>query len=123
MEIRKMYQPTAGQEKRWAKFSDTVMPTDEQFKARWAKSHHGKVKGWGIGKRDYVLSSMTKTHEYQMGIWQGRVDAARGLSYSEDRNENTYNLGYHRGYTEYQSNRRGWDAATRQRFDETYVNC
>ncbi len=123
MTARKMYQPTKNQERRWAKFSDIAMPTDDLFKARWAKSHHGKVNGWGIGKRNFVLSNMTKTREYQMGLWQGRVDAARGLEYSEERNENTYNLGYHRGYTRYESNRRGWDAATRQRFDEKYINC
>ena len=120
---RKMYEPTKNQERKWAKFSDVSegMPTDEEFKTRWAKCHHGKTAGWGMGKRDWILSNMTQTREYQMGIWQGRVDRARGLDYSEERNENTYNLGYHRGYTEYESNRRGWDRATRQRFDEKYV--
>jgi len=122
MTNRKMYQPTAGQEKRWAKFSGIEMPTDEQFKARWAKAHHGKAKGWGIGKRDFVLNSMTKTCEYQTGLWQGRVDAANSLPYSEARNENTYNLGYYRGYTDYASNRRGWDRATCERFDEKYID-
>lgn len=58
-----------------------------------------------------------------MGLWQGRVDAARGLDYSEERSENTFNLGYYRGYTEYESNRRGWDAATRQAFDSKYVEA
>ena len=121
---RKMYQPTKNQERKWARFDEAAgeMPTDEEFKARWAKCHHGVERGWGIGKRDWVLSGMTKTTDYQLGLWQGRVDKASGLGYSEDRNENTYNLGYHRGYAEYESNRRGWDAATRQRFDETYVN-
>lgn len=121
---RKMYQPTANQERKWAREAERVveMPTDEEFKSRWAKCHHGKKAGWGMGKRDWILSNMTRTREYQMGIWQGRVDAANGLDYAEERNENTYNLGYYRGYTNYESNRRGWDAATRQRFDEQYVN-
>ena len=121
---RKMYEPTQSQEKRWARFADVAdgMPTDEEFKARWAKSHHGKVSGWGMGKRDWVLSQMTKTRDYQMGLWQGRVDKARCLDYAEDRDENTYNLGYYRGYTEYESNRRGWDQATRERFDTKYVD-
>lgn len=118
---RKPYQPTKKQEIKWAKFADVEMPTDDEFKAGWAKSHHGKEKGWGIGKRNFVLGQMTQTREYQMGIWQGRVDKARGLEYAEDRNENTYNLGYHRGYTEYESNRRGWDQGTRDRFDATYL--
>lgn len=118
---RKMYQPTKNQERKWGQFSDAPMPTDEEFKAIWAKAHHGKVAGWGMQKRNYILSSMTQTRDYQMGIWQGRVDAARGLEYSEERNENTYNLGYYRGYTQYASDRRGWDRATRERFDTQYL--
>lgn len=119
---RKMYQPTKNQERKWGKFSAVEMPTDEWFQERWGKDHHGKTRGWGMGKRDFVLSQMTRTREYQMGIWQGRVDVARGLDYGEDRNENAYNLGYHRGYTNYRSDRRGWDQATRERFDTKYVD-
>lgn len=121
---RKMYEPTAGQERNWAREAEKniQMPTDEEFKARWANSHRGKERGWGMGKRDWVLSNMKRSREYQMGIWQGRVDAARGLPYSEERNENTYNLGYHTGYTDYESNRCGWDRATRERFDAKYLS-
>ena len=120
---RKMYEPTTNQERKWAKFTGAVeMPTDEEFKTRWSKAHHGKATGWGMGKRNFVLSHMTQTREYQLGIWQGRVDAARGLDYAEDRNENTYNLGYYRGYTNYGSDRRGWDQATRARFDAQYLS-
>jgi len=119
---RKMYEPTRGNERKWARYAPVEMPTDEEFKARWAKSHHGKIRGWGIGKRDFILTQMVKTREYQLGLWQGRVDKARGLEYSEERNENTYNLGYHRGYVEYESNRRGWDRETRRRFDKKYVD-
>lgn len=118
---RKMYEPTKNQERKWTKFSGAEMPTDEEFKTRWAKSHHGKTRGWGMSKRNWKLSQMTQSREYQMGLWQGRVDAARSLDYSEERNENTYNLGYHRGYTGYESNRRGWDSATRERFDAKYM--
>ena len=120
---RKMYEPTKGNEKKWARYQPVEMLSDDEFKARWTKSHHGKERGWGIGKRNFVLSQMTLTREYQMGLWQGRVDAARGLGYSEDRNENTYNLGYNRGYTEYASSRRGWDSGMRARFDEKYTNA
>ena len=115
---RKMYEPTKNQERKWARFATVEMPSDEEFKARAKKSR----KPWGILKRDFVLSQMTMTREYQLGLWQGRVDAARGLEYSEERNENTYNLGYYRGYTEYQSSRRGWDRATRERFDTKYLS-
>ena len=74
------------------------------------------------GKRTWIIGNMKGTAEYQRGLWQGRVDRANGLDYSEERSETTYNLGYYRGYTEYESNRRGWDAATREQFDATYVN-
>jgi len=123
MTSRIKYEPTAGNEKKWARYKTVEMPTDEQFKTRWAKAHHGKVSGWGMMKRDWVLSNMVKTREYQIGLWQGRVDTARELGYSEERNENTYNLGYNRGYNGYESNRRGWDSATRERFDAKYVNA
>jgi hypothetical protein len=115
---RKMYQPTESQEKRWAQFPAVDIPSDEEFKVRWAKAHHGKVTGWGMGKRDAVLSQMKNSREYQMGIWQGRVDRVRGLDYSEERNENTYNLGYHRGYTGFDS----LDVETRRRVEEEYGN-
>jgi hypothetical protein len=120
---RKMYEPTAKQEEKWARLSAATMPTDEEFKEIWKHAHHGKVAGWGMKKCDWILSQMTQSREYQMGLWQGRVDRARGLDYSEERNENTYNLGYDRGYVEFESNYRGWDAQTRTAFDEKYVNC
>lgn len=116
------YRASERQERKWAELQVAEMPTDDEFKAVWKRSHHGVERGWGMGKRTWVLSNMTRTREYQMGLWQGRVDAARGMEYSEERNDNTYNLGYHRGYTEYESNRRGWDQPTRDRFDAEYVN-
>lgn len=97
------------------------MPSDEEFKARWAKKHGGKTAGWGILKKNWVLSEMTRTRSYQMGIWQGRVDAANGLEYSEERENSPYNLGYHRGYTGFQSDFRGFDKQTQERFMEKYV--
>jgi hypothetical protein len=116
-----MYEPTKNQERKWSQFDDIEMPSDEEFKARWAKTHHGKTRGWGMMKRDWASSRMTTTREYQMGIWQGRVDAARGLDYSEERNENTYNLGYYRGYTNFQSDFCGFDRDTQARFNAKYV--
>jgi len=118
---RKIYQPTEKQLNLWAKYTPREIPTDEEFKALWAKRHHGKQAGWGMGKKQWIISNMTDNPEYQRGIWQGRVDRANGLDYSEERNENTYNLGYYRGYVEYESHRNGWDKLTRQSFDEKYV--
>ena len=116
---RKMFEPTQKQLEKWSRFAP-VMPSDQEFKARGKKER----KPWGILKRNQVLSNMTMSAEYQMGIWQGRVDKARGLDYSEERNENTYNLGYYRGYTDYTpGSRNGWDIDTYNWFVSTYVEA
>lgn len=117
---RKMYQMT---ERQLSKCASVEQPSDEWFQAEWKRAHHGKLAGWGMGKRNFIVSQMAHTAEYQQGLWQGRVDRACGLDYSEERIDSAYNLGYHRGYTEYESNRRGWDAATCERFDAEYVNA
>lgn len=119
---RVMYQPTEKQVEKWARLTALPMPSDDEIKARWKKAHHGKLAGWGMLKRDLAIQALRNTPEYQSGIWQGRVDAARGLPYSEERNDGSYNLGYHEGYTGYESNRRGWDAAMRATFDAKYIN-
>lgn len=98
-----------------------VMPSDDEIKAQFAKSHHGKERGWGMLKKDYALKQLQGNVEYQRGLGQGRVDKARGLAYSEERSESAYNMGYHRGYADYESNRSGWDTATRERFDAQYM--
>ena len=122
MTKRMAYQPTEKQARNWAAIKTAEMPTDDEFKAMWKRAHHGKVTGWGMGKRDWAISSVRNSADYQLGLWQGRVDAARGLDYSEDRSDKSYNLGYHTGYVNYRSNRQGWDAATRARFDATYTS-
>lgn len=121
---RKIYQLTAKQIEKAERATLNVvpMPSDEQFQAQWKKTHHGKLTGWGMGKAAWVKSHMSLDAEYMRGLWQGMVDKANGLDYSEERNENTYNLGYYRGYTEYESNRKGWDSNTRQQFDSNYIN-
>lgn len=119
---RKLYTLTEKQIEKAAARPAAEMPSDDEFKAMWKKEHHGKVAGWGMGKAKWIVSNMKHDAEYVRGLWQGAVDAANGLDYSEERSENVYNLGYYRGYTEYQSNRRGWDAATRNNFDAQYVN-
>jgi len=120
MTERKIYQPTKNQERNWDRFKTVEMPSDDEFKARWKKAHHGKETGWGMGKRNWVLSNMTNTREYQQGIWQGRADKAAGLEYSEERNDSAYNLGYFRGYVDFESDLNGWDKQTKERFFNTY---
>ena len=119
---RVIYQPTERQERKWAGLAPHEMPSDEEFRTSWAKHHHGKTAGWGLGKRDWIIGNLCNGREYQIGLWQGRVDRARGLEYAEERIDSAYNLGYHCGYIEYESNRRGWDQATRDRFDTQYVH-
>lgn len=122
---RKIYTLTEKQIEKCARSNNGSldnMPSDEEFKAQWKKSHHGKVTGWGMGKANWITIRMSLNPEYVRGLWQGMVDKANGLEYSEERNENTYNLGYYRGYTDYESNRKGWDSNTRQQFDSNYVN-
>lgn len=122
---RMMYIPTEKQTREWAEMdarhAEVTMPTDEQFKAMWKKHSHGKTTGWGLMKRDWIISNLQSTSDYQRGLWQGRVDAARGLEYGEERSDSAYNLGYYRGYTEFASNWRGWDAGTQERFRSTYM--
>lgn len=105
---RKMYEPTDKQNRKWGQAgSISTLPSDDEFKARWMKSHHGTVRGWGLGKRQWIISNLSQCREYNEGIWQARVDALRGLDYqtplSDDDGENinAYNLGYYRGYTEF----------------------
>lgn len=96
-------------------YGNIEMPSDE-----WFKANRGR-KPWGLFKRDWIVSKMKFTEEYQLGLGQGRVDAANGLEYTEERPDSAYNLGYYRGYQGYESNRRGWNEETRRRFDEKYV--
>lgn len=122
---RKIYQLTAKQiekHEQSIQSAPVAMPADEEFKATWKRQHHGKVTGWGMGKAAWIVNNMKFDAEYTRGLWQGRVDKANGLDYSEERSEKNYNLGYYRGYTEYESNRKGWDKGTREQFDGNYVN-
>ena len=119
-----MYEPTPKQIENWSKLNVVIptIPDDEEFKERWKKQHHGKVAGWGMGKRDWIVSEMRNTPQYQLGIWQGRVDAAQGLDYSEERNDSPYNLGYYRGYNEYKERGTGgWNNDQAKLFVEEYA--
>lgn len=111
---RKMFTLTEQQLK---KCHSVEMPSDDEIKQRWMKSHHGKLAGWGMGKRDWIVSNMKFTPEYQRGLWQGRMDKQCGLPYAEERNDNLYNLGYYRGYTDWGINgSNGFDQSTLEKF-------
>jgi hypothetical protein len=122
---RKMFELT---ERQLKKCSTVEMPSDDELKQRWAKAHHGKIAGWGLEKRNFILHSMTKTAEYQRGLWQGRTDKARGLDYQHetltDDNVSAYNLGYYRGYTDWTiGGYNGFDRPTLDWFIKTYVEA
>ena len=119
---RKMYELTEKQIQKAQNAPVVEMPTDEEFKDEWKRTHRGKEKGWGMGKADFIKRQMKSDLEYVRGLWQGMVDKANGLDYHEERNENVYNLGYYRGYTNYESNCKGWDAGTRERFNNLYLS-
>lgn len=94
---------------------------DEAYKTSWKRRHGGKVAGWGLEKAQTIITLLQGTIEYQRGIWQGRVDAAIGCPYSEERSQKSYNLGYYRGYLNYESDRRGWQQWQRDEFD-AFIN-
>ena len=123
---RKLYEPTAKQIEKWA-LADSkaaAMPTDDEFKLQWAKEHHGKEKGWGMAKKNWILRQMSNTTEYQTGIWQGRVDCATGFGYAEKKTDTAYNLGYYRGYTEYvKQATKGWDKVQAAEFKSKYMEA
>jgi hypothetical protein len=120
------YQPTEKQEQKWAALKPWTMPTDDEFKTIWMRKHHGKQTGWGLEKRQWIIQNLSSTREYQMGLWQGRVDFVRGLTYQDkhvdDENANSYNLGYYRGYTNCESDMHGMDTESRNRLNSYKEN-
>ena len=115
---RMIYEPTAKQLAKFAAHKTPAIPTDEEFKADAKKR---RIKNWGKLKRDWITQTMRDDPQFIIGIWQGRVDAARGLNYSEERSESAYNLGYYRGFTNYESDRKGMDIQARADFDAKYL--
>lgn len=120
---RIIYEPTERQLSNWnfAGNRAPTLPTDEQFKMMAKKSR----KPWGLMKRDWIVSNMKSCREYQLGLWQGRVDSATGWGYDKsvdvDANVNSYNLGYYRGYNEYEGRGTGgWDMTQAAWFKAKY---
>lgn len=119
--MTKTYELTKNQERKIASF-ESEMPTDEQFKAMWAKKHHGKETGWGMGKRDWVLNNMKYTRSYQMAIWTARVDCINDLPYAEKTTDDPcYNMGYYTGYADFDSFKNEYGSANYNLFVEKYL--
>lgn len=120
------FQPTEKQIERWNQIKTPVMPSDDEFKAQWKKSHHGKEAGWGMEKRDWVANHandhLTYTVEYNIGLWQGRVDAMNGDAAIETNNYHTdpYQNGYYSGYNNFASFWKGFDRNARADFQSKF---
>ncbi len=115
MAERMIYQPT---EKQAALPATIELPSDEQIKMM---ARTGRKRPWGLVKRDLALRALRNCRDYTLGLWQGRVDAARGCGYSDERFAEAYNLGYHEGFSRYQSDRHGWQPWQREEFDRLYL--
>jgi len=123
---RKQYQPTEKQLAKWNALKPAAMPTDDEFKAAWKRGHHNVERGWGMDKRDWVANhsddNLTCTVEYNLGLWQGRIDALLGLDPIEitDYNNDPYQYGYFRGFNGFESFWKGYDFQARERLASQY---
>ena len=83
--------------------------------AKWAANRRAEAdankaklgKKYGLICRQIGADALKGDTEYQRGIWQARIDKANGLEYSEERLESSYNLGYYRGWMNYESDLKG----------------
>jgi len=125
---RKQYQPTEKQLQKWGTLKSSEMPSDDEFKAAWKHSHHNVERGWGMGKRDWVVNHANDhliwTIEYNIGLWQGRIDALQGLEPIEtpDYHNDPYQYGYFHGFNGFESFWHGYDAQARAKLIEQYSN-
>lgn len=62
-------------------------------------------KRYGLVKRDAVGAALRLTHDYRLGLGQGKLDRYNGLGYAEQRKTPEYNLGYNEGWHD---NPSGW---------------
>jgi hypothetical protein len=99
--MRKIYELTQKQIENIEK-RNFVMPSDEQIKETAKKQH----RPWGLVKRDMAIEALKWNSEYVRGMNQARVDRINGLDYAEERSESEYNLGYYRGFTDFENFKR-----------------
>jgi hypothetical protein len=100
---RIQYQLTDADLKKAAKFAAAAADRKERTEAK--PSSNKKVQA---AKRQAAsMDALKGNPEYHRGIWQGRIDNARGLAYTEERTESAFNLGYYRGYTDLERDLKG----------------
>lgn len=125
---RKQFEPTEKQIEKWSALVAPTMPTDDEFKAQWKKAHHGKETGWGMGKRNWVAGhvndSLVYTVEYNLGLWQGRVDAVRDTEPMEtnEYHTNPFHFGYYTGFHGFASFWKGYGQEARDQFNQIYLS-
>lgn len=61
-----------------------------------------RQRKYGLMKAEATRQLLKGDLEYLRGLWQGRIDAAHELSYTDDRPNSAFNMGYHEGYVNYQ---------------------
>ena len=71
--VRKLYTLTEKQLRKAAESPACEMPSDDEFKAQWKKSHHGKLTGWGMGKATWIKRQMKNDPEYVREIGRAHV--------------------------------------------------
>lgn len=77
-------------------------------KRAWADANKKRLgKRYPLECREAGLQALKGDPEYLRGMGQGRLDRAMGLAYSEERTNSAYNLGYYRGYVDYEHDVRG----------------
>lgn len=62
-------------------------------------------KRYGLAKRDAVGAALRSTHDYRLGLGQGKLDRYNDLPYTDQRRTPEYNLGYNEGWHD---NPHGW---------------
>ena len=113
---RIIYTATPEQLKSWASYVHPVIPSDDVLKQQ------GKRIGrpWSLIKKDLCKELTIGSPEFQKGMWQGRVDRARGLGYVEH-GKGAYQKGHYFGYNGYQKDRSAWTPAEIKGFEGKYL--
>lgn len=89
--------------------AETAKRTYEE-KERWIEENKAKLqkqRRYGLEKRDNALQQLKTEPEYYRGIGQARYDRHLKLDYAEERLESPYNLGYYRGWTNFEQDIKG----------------
>ncbi len=100
---RKIYTLTEKDLKKAAQFASAATNRKDRVEAN--PSGYKKVQA--AKRRAASMDALKGDTEYHRGIGQARVDRANGLEYSEERNDSAYNLGYYRGWTNYETDIKG----------------